>query len=139
MDPKDLIDCARSAANDLRPIAHHVSIGPWARDTDNACDLLCDLADALEAAIRESGGARLALKEQWERLSVEANDELKALLSAREDRDTARAQVETLAEALRWYENLARNNSFPSADSIEIWNDRGGRARAALKAAGVEE
>lgn len=150
MTPQELIARARSLSEAATP-------GPWqihgksANKWDNigrcgdGCGILVygphdsdfiaasrtlipALADALEEALRD--------REPWRTKSA---DELHLVVNLRKERDTARAQVETLAEALRWYENLARNNSFPSADSIEIWNDRGGRARAALKAAGVEE
>ena len=60
------------------------------------------------------------------------------------DRDIARAQVETLAAALKWYaeDNSYKERAFKEDGVFKSMTpalkDAGDRARAALKAAGVE-
>lgn len=99
------------------------------------------LLDALDAAERERDEARRDLHKmkvddgRHLHMLAEERDGLRARLAEVErERDTARARVETLAEALRWYSKL------------EVWprgiigapTDYGERARAALEAAGID-
>lgn len=116
---------------EARRLAEQTSRG---REDDCGC-AECRLAsaalaalDALEAAEQERDAARTQLhKHCLDEACCDGSDIIPDLIA---ERDTARAQVATLVEALRWY---AKN---PCAASWDC--DSGDRARAALKAAGVE-